>query len=112
MDKKEKLILAIMKDAEADGEPVTREEAEEMAEMEMKASGNRDYRQSEEAKKERKPRKAPEKDPEKVEIIKKLCEFLLTSGEESATIINEQREITFREYSIQLIKHRPKKEDK
>ena len=31
MDKKEKLILEIMKEAEADGEPVSREEAEEMA---------------------------------------------------------------------------------
>ena len=112
MDKKEKLILAIMKEAEADGEPVTREEAEEMAEMEMKANSNRDYRQSEEATKQKKPRKAPEKDPEKVEIIKKLLDFLLTNGEEDAKIVNEQREISFREFSIQLIKHRPKKEDK
>ena len=31
---KEKLILEIMKEAEADGEPLTREEAEEVAEME------------------------------------------------------------------------------
>ena len=36
---KEKLILEIMKEAEADGEPLTREEAEEVAEMEIKAKG-------------------------------------------------------------------------
>ena len=36
MDKKfEKLVLEIMKEAEADGEPVTKEEAEEMARMEL-----------------------------------------------------------------------------
>ena len=34
---KEKLINQIMAEAETDGEPVTREEAEEMAEMEIKA---------------------------------------------------------------------------
>ena len=43
MDKKEKLILEIMKEAEADGEPVSREEAEEMANMELKAKGIKDY---------------------------------------------------------------------
>ena len=36
---KEKLILQIMKECEADGEPITREEAEEMVEMEIKAKG-------------------------------------------------------------------------
>jgi hypothetical protein len=36
MDNKfEKLVLEIMKEAEKDGEPVTREEAEEMAKMEI-----------------------------------------------------------------------------
>jgi len=34
---KEKLITKIMKECEQDGEPVTREEAEGMAEMEIKA---------------------------------------------------------------------------
>jgi hypothetical protein len=110
MSKKDVLIAKIMKQCEADGEPVTREEAEEMAEMELKA--NTGAIAKAEAVKTRKPRKSPEKDPEKVEIIKKLCDFLLTNGEEDATIVNEQREISFRGYSIQLIKHRVKKEDK
>jgi len=37
MDRFEKLVLKIMKECEADGEPVTREEAEEMARMEIGA---------------------------------------------------------------------------
>lgn len=37
MDNFEKLVLDIMKEAEADGEPVTRKEAEEMAKMEVGA---------------------------------------------------------------------------
>lgn len=101
---KEKLILEIMRDAEKDGEPVTREEAEEMAEMEMRAGAMKRYETS------AKPKKATtrnvKKDAEKIEIIKKIYDFLLTSGEESATIVNEQREIQFREFSITLTKHR------
>lgn len=101
---KEKLILEIMRDAEKDGEPVTREEAEEMAEMEMRAGTMKRYETSD------KPKKATtrnvKKDAEKIEIIKKIYDFLLTSGEDSATIVNEQREIQFREFSITLTKHR------
>ena len=48
---KEKLIKQIMAEAEADGEPVTREEAEEMAEMEIKAKGIKNYTQGEKPKK-------------------------------------------------------------
>ena len=100
---KDKLIAQIMADYEKDGEPITREEAEEVAEMEIKASANRHYEQS----KERKPATREKKlDAEKVEIIKKIYEYLLTSGEDSATIVNEQREIQFREFSITLTKHR------
>ena len=44
---KEKLIEQIMKECEADGEPITREEAEEMAEMEIKAKGIKNYTQAE-----------------------------------------------------------------
>jgi hypothetical protein len=101
---KEKLILEIMRDAEKDGEPVTREEAEEMAEMEMRAGAIKRYETS------ATPKKATtrnvKKDAEKIEIIKKIYDFLLTSGEDSATIVNEQREIQFREFSIILTKHR------
>lgn len=104
MDKREKLIAQIMAECEKDGEPVTRAEAEEMAEMELKANATRHYEQST---KERKPATREKKvDAEKAEIIQKIYEFLLTNGEESATIVNEQREIQFREFSITLTKHR------
>jgi hypothetical protein len=108
MDKREKLILDIMKEAEADGEPVTREEAEEMADMELKANANKGKTMSEN-KPKRKPREV-KKDAEKIEIIKKLADFLLTNGYNDATIVNEQREITFGDYSVTLIKHRKKGE--
>ena len=101
---KEKLVEQIMRECAEDGEPVTREEAEEMAEMELKAKGNRHYEQS--AKERKSTTRERKLDMEKVEIIKKICDFLLTSGEESATIVNEQREIQFREFSITLTKHR------
>ena len=106
---KDKLVKQIMKQAKADGESVTEAEALEMAEMELKASANSVRTVSEEPKPRKK--RGVKLDPEKVEIIKKIYDFLLTSGEESATIVNEQREIDFRNYTITLIKHRSKKED-
>ena len=42
----EKLTAKIMKECEADGEPVTREEAEEMAEMEIKTGNIKRYEKS------------------------------------------------------------------
>lgn len=107
MTELEKLAKQIMKEAAADGEPVTLDEALEMAKMEQgaKTSGIDKVNPT-----ERKKRKPVEPDAEKMEIIKKIHEFLLTNLDESATIVNVQREITFGNYSIQLIKHRPKKE--
>ena len=111
---KEKLIKSIMKQAELDGEPVTREEAEEMAEMEIKAKGITNYAESA----EKKPRKKREvkKDPTKVEFIKFLENLLLTNGIEDVKIVNEQREVNFKigndNYSLTLTKHRNKMETK
>lgn len=110
MDKKEKLILSIMKSAEADGEPISREEAEEMAEMEIKAKGITEYAQAS----EKKPRKKREvkKDATKITLIKRLADFM----QEIATdveVTNDQRTIEFvvmgESYSITLTKHRKKK---
>lgn len=106
MDKREKLILEIMKEAEADEEPVTRQEAEEMADMELKAKNIKNYVQATVEKS--KAKRTVKKDPEKIEIIQKIYNFLLTNGFENATITNEQREITFDDYSITLTKHRKK----
>ena len=110
---KEKIIARIMKECEADGEPVTRAEAEEMAEMEIKADGIKNYTQSDVEKKPRKKREV-KKDPTKISFIHYLEEWLLTTSVEDVTIVNEQREVTFKvnseEYSLTLTKHRKKKE--
>ena len=112
MDKREKLIETIIKQAKLDGEPVTREEAEEMADMEIKANGIKDYAQAE----EKKPRKKREvkKDPTKVAFIHYLEEWLTNTDVEDVHIVNEQKEVAFtingENYSLSLIKHRsPKK---
>jgi len=52
----DKLVAEIMADAEKDGEPVTKAEAEEMAKMELGSRDvSRDARAAEPVKKERKP---------------------------------------------------------
>jgi len=61
-DKFEKLIKDIMAEAEADGEPITYDEAKEMAEMEVNAKVNlKNYAQSD------KPRKKSDK-PKTVKV--------------------------------------------
>ena len=106
---KEKLIDKIMKEAELDGEPLTREEATEVAEMEIKAKGIKVYEQAE--KKERKKREV-KPDEEKVKLIKLITETLFSVGLDTS-IVNPQREIAFSvngaDYSLTLIKHRPPK---
>ena len=106
----EKLTAKIMKECEADGEPVTREEAEEMAKMELKASGNRHYEQSE------KPRKAVKKERKVDETKKRLltdCRVLLEGLGAQTLSVKTETEISFLfggdEYSLKLVKHRPKK---
>ena len=109
---KEKLIKNIMKRCELDGEPVTREEAEEMAEMEIKANAITSYTQKEVEKKPRKPREV-KKDPTKISFIQNLEEWLTNTSVSDIMIVNEQREISFKiandTYSLVLTKHRPKK---
>ena len=109
---KEKIIAKIMKECELDGEPVTRAEAEEMAEMEIKANGIKNYTQAEVEKKPRKKRKV-KKDPTKISFIHYLEERLLTTNVEDVTIVNEQREVSFKinndSYSLVLTKHREKR---
>ena len=107
---KEKLIEKIMKECASDGEPVTREEAAEMAEMELKASQSRHYEKSD------KPRKK-EKKERKVDTTKKRllgdCRVLLEGLGAEILTVKTETEVTFtfenEEYSLKLIKHRPKK---
>ena len=111
MDKKEKLINSIMKEAEADGEPVTREEAEEIAEMEIKANADvKRYEQSE------KPRKKAEKvrkvDEEKKILLQNVKDTLEDLGAK-ILYIKTETEVTFayngNDYTVKLTKHRPPK---
>ena len=108
----EKLTAKIMKECEADGEPVTKEEAEEMAKMELKASGNRHYEQSE------KPRKAVKKERKVDETKKRLLnDFrVLVEGLGGQTLgIKSETELEFwyqgASYNLKLVKHREKKVD-
>ena len=107
MDNFIKLVNRIMEECKREGLPVTESEATEMAKMEIKAAKNR-ASATEGDIRERKPRTV-KKDPEKTEIISKIYHFLLTNGYPNATIENEQREISFNDFSITLTKHRKKK---
>lgn len=102
---KEKLILQIMRECEADGEPITREEAEEMAEMEIKAKGLKHYEQSE------KPRKKPTRerkvDTDKLEILKRVKCLLEDYGYEVE--LEKEVALHFGEYTLKLTRHRPQK---
>ena len=108
---KEKLIERIIKECEKDGEPVTREEAKEMAEMEIRASETRHYEKAD------KPAKKPVKRERKVDNDKKYLLNLLMGAvyaETSIKNVKNESEFSFgfgeNEYSVKLIKHRPKKE--
>lgn len=104
---KEKLIKQIMAECEADGEPITREEAEEMAEMEIKAKGIKNYVQTEVEKKAKKPRQK-KIDEEKKKIIEILQKALTDCGY-GAIITNVDKEICFDDFVVNLTRHRPKK---
>ena len=107
MDKFEKLIATIMKEAEADGEPVTYEEAKEMAEMEMNAPKRYEH--------EEKPRKKAEKvrkvDEEKKHLLG-CIKNLLVGMHITITEVKTETEIKFvyneNEYTLKLTKHRKK----
>lgn len=107
---KEKLAEKIMRECEKDGEPVTLEEALEMAEMEIKAGGLKRYEKSD------KPRKQSTRerkvDPTKKKILTN-CRVLLQGMGADIVGVKTETEITFtfegEEYGLKLIKHRPKK---
>ena len=118
---KEKLIEQIMAECEKDGEPVTRVEATEMAEMELKAKENcRRYENDKTTRK--KPQREKKIDTEKMRLIELLNYCLLEPSAvdsefpfkiEFVSVVNEQKEITFsvgeNNYSVTLTKHRNKK---
>lgn len=115
MEKFEKLVNEIMREAEADGEPITREEAEEMARMEIGAKEIKRYEQAEE-KKERKPkeRKIDEDKKRILTHIKVLIEGMqLNENQVSNVEMKTETELNFElygnAYTIKLTKHRPNK---
>ena len=113
MDEKklEKLIITIMKECEADGEPVTYEEAKEMAEMELKA--NKDCKTYAQSTKERKPTQKERKvDEEKGHLL--ACVKVLLEGLKAEILaMKTETEIEFlyggNHYTMKLTKHRPPK---
>lgn len=111
MDKFEKLVNDIMKECEADGEPVTREEAEEMAKMEM---GEKEIKRYEKAEQPKKPRKPKERkvDEEKGKLLTDIRILLEGLGADIESVKTET-EIKFgyggNSYTLKLTKHRPPK---
>lgn len=107
----EKLIQTIMKEAEADGEPVTYEEAKEMAEMEVKAKKEvKNVAQSGKKRKlSTKERKVDEEKGVILRDIKALLEGLGATNTEMKTETAVSFSFNGSEYSVKLTKHRPKK---
>lgn len=111
MEKLEKLTLSIFEEMEKDGEPVTIEEAKEMAKMEINSKELcRRYEKSDKPKttvvKERKV------DANKKAILDKIYICLEEAGIAIDSIQNETA-ISFHykkdSYSLKLVKHRKKK---
>jgi hypothetical protein len=110
MDKFEKLVKEIMAEAEEDGEPVTREEAEEMAKMELGAKANcKQYVQSEKPKK--KTERVRKVDDEKGRLLADVKTLFEGLGAEILSMKTET-EVEFlfngNHYTIKLTKHRQK----
>ena len=104
---KERIVAEIMKECEKDGEPVTRKEAEKMAEMEIKFAEQRHYEKSE---KPRKPSTKERKIDENKKRILNNCRVLLEGMQAEITSIKTETELSFifndEEYTLKLIKHR------
>ena len=110
---REKLIQQIIKECAADDEPVSRAEAEEMADMTIKAESNGTTKIVGKQDKPRKPSTRERKvDSEKAEILT-ACKELVEDLGGNITNVKTETEINFlfngTEYSLKLIKHRPPK---
>ena len=102
----EKLIQEIMKDLEC-----SREEAEEVAKMEMKAKGLKRYEQAE------KPRKKAERERKVDEVKKEIIDELvacISKNVGKVTKVKTETEIDFvyadEKFTLKLTRHRKKKE--
>lgn len=111
MDKKlEILTEKIYKECAEDGEPVSMEEAREMAEMEIKAKSARHYEQTSPTKK-RKPKERKVDEPKK--HLLGCVKNLLIGMHCEITSVKTETEIKFNyqgdSYTFKLTRHRPKK---
>lgn len=109
---KEKLVARIMKECAAEGEPVTKEEAEQMAEWEMKSKAVRENAKSDA------PRKFSTKERKVDETKKRIlnnCRILLEGMGAVSAQMKTETEVSFtfegEEYSLKLVKHRKKEGD-
>jgi hypothetical protein len=108
---KEKIIARIMKECAEDGEPVTRAEAEEMAEMEINSKGIVG-RGDAGSKVERKPRER-KVDTVKLEIMQVIDDAICDIADNVEERKNEtdlHLSYNGEKYSVKLTRHREKKE--
>ena len=109
-NKLEKLINEIMAECEADGEPVTREEAEDMAKMELNAKAERHYEQSDKQRKQvAKERKVDTAKKAILDEVEKMVEEI--GGEDITTKTETEVGFTLNgaKYTLKLTRHRPPK---
>jgi hypothetical protein len=112
----ETLTKIIFAECEKDGEPVSMEEAEEMAKMELGSKEMCRYEKANTPKKERKPkeRKVDEEKAFILQNVKTLLKgMLLNKGEEPIVDMKTETELSFtfggNAYTLKLTKHRPPK---
>lgn len=108
----EKLAEKIYKECLKEGEPVTMEEALEMAEMEAKTKENRRYEGGERKNEEKKPRTVKISD-EKKELFSEILTDLEDVFKNNVTILKENKliqvKIGEKTFKIDIIEERPKK---
>ena len=104
-----KLVQQIIKEYEKEGLPITQADAEEIAQMEIKAKQIHNYACSNTKNKKR--TSATKQDLEKIDLIKKLYDYVFTI-DNNAKIINASRQIDFtvnnNNFSITLVRHKKK----
>lgn len=102
----EKLAKQIFKECEADGEPITMNEALEMAQMELGAKEIKRYEQADTPKEKRKSTKKIDEEKKKIIEIVKKC---LTDNGYDAIISIVDKTIDFEDMTITLTRHRKKR---
>ena len=109
---KEKLIARIMKECAAEGEPVTKEEAEQMAKWEMNSKAVRNNTKSDT---QHKPSTRERKVDKTKKRILNNCRVLLEGMGVVSAQMKTETEVSFtfegEEYSLKLVKHRKKEGD-